>query len=250
MGADELIDAYLYELRSALSGNEAARDRIVAETEDHLWESWDRYLAEGLTSEEAARVAIARFGGARDIASAFPQETAGRHFARAYFAMATLFGSALIAIGLAAWIALPVHAVLGADFLFGPDGQWEAPTRFCDARGGDDCQSAWDDFFLVRALGFGAAASLFGGLIAGAHVLGRRYAFGGFGLSRQTLLAGVYLFSFAGMVLLAGGTLKVTVGPESGWNTWLPAGIASLMMAAAYGAVLRYAGGRHGLVRA
>jgi hypothetical protein len=60
----------------------------------------------------------------------------------------------------------------------------------------------------------------------------------------------VLLFSLAGMALLSGGTLKVTLGPESGWNTWLPAGIASLTMAAAYGAVLRFTDARRDLVRA
>jgi len=239
MGTDELIDAYLYELRSALRADPRERDRIVAEIEDHLWESWERYVSEGIEAQDAARLAIARFGGAREIASNFPEETIARRFTRVYFAIATLFGSLLITIALTAMIALPVHAILGADFLFGPDGQWEAPARFCAERGSSaaDCQQTWDSFFVMRAFGFGTVASVIGAMIVVAHVLGRRYAFGG--TSRRTLAIGAYLFAIAGIAFLAGGTMKYAFGPESGWNTWLPAGIASMIMSGAYALILR-----------
>ncbi|MEX0750039.1 MAG: permease prefix domain 1-containing protein [Dehalococcoidia bacterium] len=239
MGADELIDAYLYELRSALQADGRERDRIVAEIEDHLWESWERYVDEGVAPDDAARLAIARFGGAQEIAAAFPPETAGRRFARLYFTAATLFATLLITIGLAAMITLPVHSVLGADFLYGPEGQWKAPARFCSNRDFalSECQQAWDDFFVVRAFGFGAAATLLGAMIASAHVLGARYAFGG--PSRRTLVTGAYLFGIAAVLFLAGGTLKYAFGPESGWNTWLPAGLASMLTSSAFVALLR-----------
>jgi len=239
MGADELIDAYLYELRSALRSGARERDRIVAEIEDHLWESWERYIADGLDLQDAARLAIARFGAAREVASRFPGETAARKFTRAYFAVATLFGSLLIAVGLTAMIALPVHAVLGPEFLFGPEGEWEAPARFCAERGptAAECQDAWDRFFLLRGLGVATIGSVVGGMIFGAHMLGRRFAFGR--VSRQTLVTGALLFALGGAALLTGGTLKYAYGPESGWNTWLPAGIASLIMSGAYALILR-----------
>jgi hypothetical protein len=239
MGADELIDAYLYELRSALHASGDERDRVVAEVEDHLWESWERFVAAGVESHEAARLAIARFGAASEVAAGFPEETIARRFAQIYFGAAVLFGSLLVTIGLAAMLTLPVHAALGADFLFGPDARWEAPARFCTERGtsGANCQEAWDNFFVFRMLGVGALATVVGGAIVAAHVLGGRFAFGG--ISRRTLVTGAWLFAIAGLLFLAGGTLKYTFGPESGWNTWLPAGIAALMMSGGYVLFLR-----------
>lgn len=238
MGPDELIDAYLYDLRAALRTNSRERDRIVAEVDDHLWQSWEDYLAEGLSSAEAARLAIARFGGANDVAASFPRESAASTFAHIYFALATLVGSALIVIGLAALIALPVHAILGAKFIFGPDGQWTAPNGFCNQyASGADCQQAWDEFFLLRTFTFGTAMSLFGGAIVAAHVVGRTFAFGD--LSRRMIVTGTVMFGLISLAAIGGGTLKYVFGPQSGWNTWLPAGIASMIVAAAYAFVLR-----------
>jgi hypothetical protein len=174
------------------------------------------------------------------VAAAFPEETIARRFARVYFGAAVLFGSLLMTIGVASMLMLPVHAVLGADFLFGPDAQWEAPARFCAARGtsGANCQEAWDNSFVLRMLGVGALATFVGSAIVTAHVVGGRFALGG--VSRRTLVTGAWLFGIAGVAFLAGGTFKYAFGPESGWNTWLPAGIAALVMSAVYASILRW----------
>ena len=109
-----------------------------------------------------------------------------------------------------------------------------------------ECQDAWDGFFIVRALGFGAVASIIGGLILAAHVLGSRYALGG--VSRQTLTVGALIFGAAAIMLLGGGTLKYAFGPESGWNTWFPAGLAAGFTSSAYMLVARAANTRRELI--
>lgn len=67
MADDRLIPGYLRELRLSV-GRLRDADDIVAEAEDHLWETVDRLAAEGRTPHEAEAEALARFGSAALVA--------------------------------------------------------------------------------------------------------------------------------------------------------------------------------------
>ena len=66
MAGDDLITAYLRELRASVAHLRDADD-MVAEAEDHLRETADR-LRDGRTEAEAAAEAVARFGSAAYVA--------------------------------------------------------------------------------------------------------------------------------------------------------------------------------------
>jgi hypothetical protein len=65
-----VIDDYLNELRARLRGPAAERDRILAETQDHLRESVAASVAAGLTETQAQEAAINAFGSVRAVARA------------------------------------------------------------------------------------------------------------------------------------------------------------------------------------
>ena len=74
MSKRQAIRAYLDELAKALEAGSPERDRILAEAEDHLVETVERLRADGISPDEAARVALARFGSPREVAARFVME--------------------------------------------------------------------------------------------------------------------------------------------------------------------------------
>jgi hypothetical protein len=68
------IRAYLDELAKTLGAAPQERERILAEAEDHLIEAAERLRAEGVARDEAERIAVARFGLPREVASKFAME--------------------------------------------------------------------------------------------------------------------------------------------------------------------------------
>jgi hypothetical protein len=74
MNRPDPIGEFLSELRIKLHLEPGQSDRVIAETENHLLEAADRLYAGGLSSEEAAREAIARFGSAEEVAKCFSTE--------------------------------------------------------------------------------------------------------------------------------------------------------------------------------
>jgi len=65
------IAAYLDALAAALRSRHAYDPRIVAEARDHLIDAVDAGVRDGLSAEDAARRAIARFGDVERVAAAF-----------------------------------------------------------------------------------------------------------------------------------------------------------------------------------
>jgi hypothetical protein len=57
-----------------LEAGPTERERILAEAEDHLVEAVERLRAEGIAGDEAARIAVARFGWPGEVASRFAME--------------------------------------------------------------------------------------------------------------------------------------------------------------------------------
>src|SRR6478736_2418791 len=72
--ADDLIERYLDQLVLELRGRAPAVRRILAEAEDHLREAVDQSVAAGVEPDEAARLAIHRFGSARVVARRFSRQ--------------------------------------------------------------------------------------------------------------------------------------------------------------------------------
>lgn len=71
MDESGLIDTYLDDLFAALRGEPRRARRILIEAEDHLREAVRDHIAAGMSESDAERLAIERFGSAREIAERF-----------------------------------------------------------------------------------------------------------------------------------------------------------------------------------
>jgi hypothetical protein len=86
-----LIETYLRHLRETLPADAAL------ELTSGLEDTYDHFRAHGLSTDAAARAALADFGAVADITAAFDQITPGRHAARALLAAGPLFGTCWVA---------------------------------------------------------------------------------------------------------------------------------------------------------
>jgi hypothetical protein len=69
-----VIDAYVTELGAALRGPNRRRADILAEVRDSLVDASEAYESDGLTREEAERLAVDEFGAVRRLAPSFQAE--------------------------------------------------------------------------------------------------------------------------------------------------------------------------------
>ena len=85
------IDGYLAELERELRRRRAPTRRLLAEAADHLRSSAGDLAAEGLSAEEAERVAVARFGPAALVAERYALAVAAVTARRAVLVVAAAF---------------------------------------------------------------------------------------------------------------------------------------------------------------
>jgi len=116
MASHQLIDTYLAGLAERLPAD------TVDELADGLVETWQHHLASGLTSDRAARAAIAEFGAADRITDEFVAHASGRRTARLLLAtgpvMGACWGTSLIAAQVWTWpIPQPIAAAYAASLL-------------------------------------------------------------------------------------------------------------------------------------
>ena len=78
MSVHDAITRYLTELQAALPPNPALRDRVLAETKDHLEEAAASFGSESVSEDEAIAQAIASFGSAEEVAARFTAESRTR----------------------------------------------------------------------------------------------------------------------------------------------------------------------------
>jgi hypothetical protein len=91
------IDGYLTELERELRRRHAPRRRLLAEAADHLRSAADELAAEGLSAEEADRVAVARFGPAALVAKGYAHAVAVVTARRAVLGVAIAFAAYVVA---------------------------------------------------------------------------------------------------------------------------------------------------------
>jgi hypothetical protein len=116
MASHQLIDDYLARLAARLP------DQVVDELADGLIETWHHHLDQGRAADDAARAAIAEFGGADRVADEFVAQAPGRRLARLMLAsgpiMALCWGPSLIAARAWTWpVPRPATAAYALAFL-------------------------------------------------------------------------------------------------------------------------------------
>lgn len=112
MSGHRLIDEYLVELASQLPVS------TVDELADGLYETLQRHLSQGRTSEHAAVAAVAEFGTVRQVHEAFVARAPGRRIARLLLAtgpfVGLCWGASLITAKVWTWpVPWPVGIIFG-----------------------------------------------------------------------------------------------------------------------------------------
>jgi hypothetical protein len=111
---NQLIDVYLLQLARQLPAD------VVDELADGLDETYQRHLAGGAAPQSAARAALAEFGDAAEITTAFTLQSPGRRTARMLLAAGPVVGACWAAALIAghAWTwPVPTPARLGLGLL-------------------------------------------------------------------------------------------------------------------------------------
>ena len=115
---NDAIDDYLDDLAGRLSSDGPRLRRLLAESESHLRESADALRAEGWDDAAATREAVARFGGAAEVARTM-RPPARAVIGDLLHAGWLLAGWGLVAIGISGGVAWLLGVTAGARFLAG-----------------------------------------------------------------------------------------------------------------------------------
>jgi hypothetical protein len=252
MAGDDLIEAYLDRLVELLRGPGDHVRRALAESEDHLRRSQAQQVAAGLSEEEAARVAIDRFGDVEQVAGRYntdrvlasPVQVA----VQVLLALALAGSITLVAIGLSGVVAGIGGAAFGHAFIAGDQpGVTYTAERCAEYRAiypeAPTCEQAALDDHYDETVYNRIAGGVLGLLVLGGWWVASRLAQGQVGPSvipRSFVpIALTTLFAAAAAVLGGIGVLQwLFAGSNSGAGSLLSAGIVSGVAFLAFGAWL------------
>lgn len=230
------IDACLAALACRLRGPERTTAEALAEWEAHLRESAAGLERSGLTSAEAERQAVERFGTVATVTRAHHRALARTYLAVAADGAARLGATGLCAIGASALGAWLLAALVGTTRVFAPDPGTRSSAASCAhylavQPGAGSCARAalWesrDDALFQR----GAAGVL--GLLALAALVWWRHHHPT-GRAAEPLLvswAGLTIFAVTGSALLGYAIDRSAVGTGAG--QWYVSALVALTVAA------------------
>ena len=242
---DDLVEAYLAELRARLRAPDA--ELVLAEAEDHLRESVAAGLAIGMSEREAQEAAISAFGPVRAVVRAHGLR---KGYVADLVLMALKLGwTGMFAVAASGFAALAMNRLVGRSFVGGAP----AGTRFAPAQcqywlsiwhGAHSCGQAAmlessSDAVSLRVLGGGAA----GLVLLGGYLLASLYwRRGGVRVLPRALfpLAAAAAFTAGALVLVVctftGGPLGVPAGP----GAYLSGAMVAAAAAAGYAARARH----------
>jgi hypothetical protein len=242
---DDIVEEYLDELFVALRGQPRQVRRMLAETEEHLRLAIIDDLARGTPAEDATVAAVARFGGAAEVARAWnastPAEPMPTFLRRLAAQLVPLAGTGLIAIGLSGVIARIMTALWGRTFMFADPPGTTYPAAACRSwlslhPSAASCTNA----YLAEAQADGLlaryAAGVLGLVLLGVVVIIRRRR----GLpifGRLTLLSSftaTVVFLGAALGLLGLGVDSIRTSGSHGAGQWLSGAVIALPLAVAY----------------
>jgi hypothetical protein len=243
-----MIEDYLRELRASLRTSRAERDRILAEAQDHLWESARAGMAAGLTEHEAEDAAISAFGSVRAVVRAHRRSRPRlMELALAGWGLGAV---TLIGIGASGLIAAVFNRLAGPSFVGG------APAG--TVYSGADCkywQSIWHASTCGRAamleisadaVSLRVIAGLAGVLAIGGYLVARRVVRARGPLAGPlppALIAAGFGAVTAGLGLLAGHVVTAPVVTPAGPGWFLSGALVTGVLTARYALAARPARG-------
>jgi len=250
----DAIERYLDRLADELGGRVRGLRRILHESEDHLGASADAGVEEGLTRDEAARRAVARFGDPRAVAHNWRRS--GRWLVpvpvlvQALLSLALVAAIGLIGIGASGAVADGMGAVFGKRFVAADtNGVTYTPARCADFLEyhpeAHSCEAAatahhFDEVVLYRsAAGFLGVAVLVGWWFVRRRRWASSYAAhalpDGFAAIVGAALFGV---AAAGLVFVSVGQIVIG-GDSSGAGQYLSGGVVAAVIAAGFGVAVQ-----------
>ena len=245
MSEQDHIDSYLDDLARALKIDPARARRVLAETDDHLREATHDIRATGVDEDEAARLAIERFGTPQVVASRFSTElrpplvAVGRELVIALAGMAAV---GLIAIGISGALAGAFGHFFGWTFVAGDKSGVTYTAQRCAeylkiSPNATNCTQAalFDHYWEI--VGQRIAVGVLGLMVLGGYAIARRSWKSGqarlpHGFSP---IVGTALFGLAALALLGVSSLNIVFSNTSGTGGLLSGGIVSLAVFAIYG---------------
>jgi len=243
----DLVDGYLDELVEKMQGSGHDVRRTVSEVEDHLHESVDEGLSQGLTLEAAQHRAIERFGSPGIVARRFAAEE-GRllppstllHVALALGLVAAI---GFVAIGVSGLLAAASGSVLGKSFVAGDaPGVVYTPARcaeFIEYYGkAATCGEAAIAHHYDEVVGYRLDVGILGLLGLGGWWLLRRVfpRMAGVKVLPDGFMAtvGAAVFGAAAVFLLGPSALQLAFGDINGAGDLLTGGLVSLVVSAGF----------------
>jgi hypothetical protein len=246
---ERYVDALLVELGGRVTGV----SRIINETEDHLRESIDAALAEGLSQEDAERRALERFGSAKLVARRLAAADRGvaplAVLGRAVLTLVLVAGIGLVGIGVSGAVAAGMGAAFGKTFVSADaSGVTYTAARCADFReyhpDATSCEAAATAHHFDEVITYRLAAGVLGVAVLAAWWVARRRRWGwpdaadavpdGFG---ATVGAALFGAAAAGLLFLSLGQIVVG-GDSAGTGQYLSGGVVSAVIAAGFGLAL------------
>lgn len=175
------VERYLDELFTGLRGEPSRCRRLLSETEAHLLDAVDAGTASGLTREQAAEQAVARFGPVDALVGPSPavRQTAARLLRPLVLTGTRVLAAGLLVAGVAGWLAWLLRLGFGDRFLAGDlPGVTYTPQRCADlfeyAPRAASCLDAAASHHADEVVRNGVALGVLGVLVLGVHLLLRR----------------------------------------------------------------------------
>ncbi len=248
---DDVVEDYLDELFVALRGQPRQVRRMLAETEEHLHSAIVDDVAHGTPAQDAAGAAVARFGGAAQIAKAWnastPPEPMRSFLRRTASQLVPLAAVGLVAIGLSGVVARAMTALWGRTFMFADPAGTTYPVSDCRSwlslhPSAGSCTNAYLAESQADGLLARYAAGILGLVLLGVVVLIRRRR-GAPVFGRLPLLSsftGTILFLAAALGLVGLGVDSIRTSDGHGAGQWLSGAVIALPLAVVFGFIFLF----------
>jgi hypothetical protein len=249
----DMVECYLDALVIELRGRACGTSRILHEAEDHLRESVEAGVTEGLSVEDAQQRALERFGSPALVAKRLVAAERWRApipvLSQLVLTLALIAGIGLVGIGVSGALADGMGALFGKPFVSADtNGVTYTPARCADFREyhpeAATCAAAATAHHFDEVVNYRLAAGVLGlGVLAGWWVVRRRRWMwpdasaavpDGFGPIVGAALFGV---AAAGLLFVSLGQIVIG-GDSSGAGQYLSGGIVATLLAAGFAVAL------------
>ncbi len=235
----EPIERYLDDLFNHLTGTGAAGRRALSEAEDHLLAATAEGTSKGLSEEDAARQAVARFGDPARIASGLKVAHGGvLAIIKPVFSGAWLLAAiGMIAIGFSGLVAELMGDFISPHFVSGdPSGVTYTADRCADYfeyfPKATSCANAAELHHWGEVVQYRVVAGVLGLIGLGLYALLRRAGWLSKPPSAPFALVTTAVFGLAGAFLTLPSVMEMAFGGTSGVGANLSGGIVALLLAA------------------